>query len=76
MTLQNHVLAETVRNYFDRDSRLSNQCIDVEVSDRDIVLIGCASSEELKKLAEEVASGVPGVRHIENRILIKCREKV
>jgi osmotically-inducible protein OsmY len=43
----------------------------VEVCERDITLIGCASTEEAREMAEEVAKGVSGVRHVENHILVK-----
>ena len=71
MTLQNHALAHAVREYMRRDSRLASQCIDVEVSERDVILIGCTETEELKRTAEEIARGVPGVRHVENRVLVR-----
>lgn len=75
MTFQNDVLANMVRERFQEDSRLSAQCLDVEVSERDIILIGCVESEELKQTAEETARGVPGVRHVENQIVVHIPSK-
>jgi osmotically-inducible protein OsmY len=64
-----------VREHFQKDSRLASQCIDVEVTERYITLVGCADSEELKRIAEEIAEGVSGVMHVENHILVRGRTK-
>lgn len=75
MTLQNHVLADMIREHLRGDSRLAAQCLDIEVSDRDVVLIGHVDSAELRQTAEEAVRGVLGVRHIENRILVRVRKE-
>ena len=71
MALQNGVLAEAVRDHFRKDSRICSECIGVEVCERHVVLVGCVATEEQKQLAEEIAKGVSGVRHVENHVTIR-----
>lgn len=72
---RDRALAEMVRHRLLSDQRLSGQCIAVTASAGYVQLIGSVGSEDLKRLASELAKGITGVRGVENRLDISssCR---
>lgn len=73
MRLHDQMLVELVRAHIQGDTRLAGQCIDVSSSEGEIVLMGCADTEEQKELACEMAKGVSGVKQVRNRISTRCK---
>ena len=67
----NRALAESVRRQIMTDARLSGLCINVTASGGYVQISGIVDNEEQKKLALDLASGVPGVRHVEDRLEIR-----
>ncbi len=67
----NRALAESVRRQIMTDARLSGQCINVTASGGYVQISGTVDTEEQKKLAVDLAKGVPGVRHVEDRIEVQ-----
>ena len=64
-------LSQSVWRVLSQDSRLPAQCAQVEAQEGYIVLIGCVETDDQKRLAEVLAQGVSGVRHVENRLEVR-----
>jgi osmotically-inducible protein OsmY len=71
---RDRALLESVRQRIMEDSRLAGQSINVTSSGGYIQLVGTVDSEENKMLAEELARGVMGVRHVDDRLEVHSSE--
>jgi len=65
MTVHDEVLANNVRTALAMDKRTSNLPIDVRASGGEVYLKGKVESYEEQDVAQFIASGVPGVRHVD-----------
>jgi osmotically-inducible protein OsmY len=72
--LEDQALIDVVRRHLQEDKRLAGQCVDIESSERCIVLVGSVETDEQKRLAEELVEGVVGVRCVENNIEVRSRQ--
>ena len=64
MSFRDEALAQSVRQAISQDRRLGSQSIMVRVANGEIALKGRVDSPEQRELAELVAQGIPGVRHV------------
>ncbi len=64
----NHALGENVREALLREGRLSGSRLAIEVAGGVVVLKGRAPSEFLRRLAQDVATAVPGVLVVHNHM--------
>lgn len=53
-----------------RDSRINMAYVEVSCQDGTAILRGKVESEDLRSSAEAVVAGVPGVKRVENRLLV------
>jgi osmotically-inducible protein OsmY len=69
--LHDVVLAELLTDKILGDSRLAGESVTVTVNDGTIILSGTVDTEEQRKLAIELAEGIPGVRWVEDEIVVE-----
>jgi len=75
-TLKDIALIEIVRRHLMQDQRLAGQSICVSSYNGYIQVSGCVDTEEHKRLALDLASGVVGVRGVEDHIEVRsCSEE-
>ena len=70
-TLKDRALLESVRRHLMQDQRLAGQTLSVSSCNGFVEVAGCVDSEEHKQLALDLASGVVGVRGVENKIEVR-----
>jgi hypothetical protein len=63
-------IREDVCERLQDDDRIDGRGLEVRVSDCVVILTGAAESREAKRLAEDVASEVPGVKDVDNRLRV------
>ena len=59
---------DDVCQWMSDDARLDARQIDVSVRDGDVTLEGCVDDRAARRLAEDIAAAVPGVRDVFNRL--------
>lgn len=64
MTVHDEALAARARTALAMDKRVSSQPIDVRASNDEIFLKGTVESLEQADVVQFIASGIPGVRHV------------
>ena len=57
------------------DSRVDAREIDVRVRDADVTLEGAVSDRRMRRLAEDLAAAVPGVRDVFNQLRVESRRR-
>ena len=70
-TLKDIALIEIVRRHLMQDQRLAGQSICISSCNGYIQVCGFVDTEEHKRLALDLASGVVGVRGVEDKIEIR-----
>jgi hypothetical protein len=68
-------ILEDVCDWLAGDSRVDAREIDVRVHDADVTLDGIASDRRARRLAEDIAAAVPGVRDVFNRLRVEGRRR-
>lgn len=66
-------IREDVNERLTDDPRLDASGIEVRVSEREVTLDGTVDARASKRLAEDIAETVPGVRHVQNNLRIRDR---
>jgi hypothetical protein len=61
-------IREDVCQWMSDDPRLDARRIDVQVRDRDVTLRGAVADRTARRLAEDIAAAVPGVRDVFNKL--------
>ena len=74
MTVHDEALATRVRSALAMDKRISGLPIDVRVSGYDVFLKGTVENIEQADVLQFIATGIPGVRHV-NLEEIAVKEK-
>jgi len=66
-------IREDVCQWMSDDPRLERREIDVRVQDGDVTLEGRVEHRAARRLAEDIAAAVPGVRNVLNRLKTRDR---
>ncbi len=72
LSLCDEALLCLVRDRLLNDFRLAGQTIDVRCCDGRVSLLGTVDAPELKKLAIDLISGLIGVRHVEEELVVRA----
>lgn len=64
MSIQDEALAARIRDAFAMDRRISGLPLDVRVTGGEVFLKGAVQNTEQTEVARFIASGVPGVHHV------------
>ena len=68
-------ILEDVCDWLAGDSRVDAREIDVRVRDADVTLEGTVSDRRMRRLAEDIAVAVPGVRDVFNQLRVEGRRR-
>lgn len=72
MTVQDEALAGRIRNALVQDKRVGGQPIAIRVTEGEVFLKGFVDTQEQCELAKLIASGIPGVRQVnDDEIVVK-----
>ena len=66
-------IREDVCRWMSEDARLDARAIDVRVQDGNVTLEGQVEHRRARRLAEDIAAAVPGVRDVFNRLTTRAR---
>ena len=64
-------IQDDICQWMSDDPRLDARTIEVQVADADVVLTGIVDSRQARRLAEDIAQAVPGVKDVFNRLKVR-----
>jgi osmotically-inducible protein OsmY len=67
-------IRETVSEALSDDDRIDATNIEVKVSNGEVTLTGTVDERRIKRLAEDVVEGVPGVKDVQNQIRVQAEK--
>jgi osmotically-inducible protein OsmY len=71
MDVREQAMSLLIRSILAGDTRTGDQMIDVYVANGEVYLVGRCESELQRMVAEQLALGLPGVRHVTDNIQVR-----